>query len=164
MKVDSDEGTATMEILRMNPVFKETIWGGRRLHDDFGYDTPSDHTGECWAVSAHPDGEGSVCGETYDGTPLSVLWKEHPELFGNLPLDRFPLLTKIIDANGDLSIQVHATLSQTEPFMIGSVISGSASLDGETFKKGDHFIIPCGYPEIVLEGKAEFIFSAPSMG
>ena len=30
-----------------------------------------------------------------------------PELFGNLPLDRFPLLTKIIDANGDLSIQVH---------------------------------------------------------
>ena len=60
MKVDSDGGTETMEILRMNPVFKETIWGGRRLHDDFGYDIPSDHTGECWAVSAHPDGEGSI--------------------------------------------------------------------------------------------------------
>ena len=90
------------KILRMKPVFQETIWGGARLYDDFGYDTPSDHTGECWAVSAHPDGEGSVWGGTYDGTPFSVLWKEHSELFGNLPLDRFPLLTKIIDANGDL--------------------------------------------------------------
>ena len=78
-----------------------SIWGGRRLHDDFGYDTPSDHTGECWAVSAHPDGEGSVCGGTYDGTPLSVLWKEHPELFGNLPLDRFPLLGQIKDVTLD---------------------------------------------------------------
>ena len=96
-----------MEILRMKPIFKEAIWGGTRLREDFGYTIPSDHTGECWAVSAHPDGEGSVAGGTYDGTPLSRLWAEHPELFGNLSLDRFPLLTKIIDANGDLSIQVH---------------------------------------------------------
>jgi len=96
-----------MYILRMNPVFKETIWGGSRLRDDFGYDIPSDHTGECWGVSAHPDGEGSVANGEYAGTPLSVLWKDHPELFGNYPLDRFPLLTKIIDAQGDLSIQVH---------------------------------------------------------
>ena len=55
------------------------------------------------------------------------------------------------------------TLDQTEPFMIGSVISGASRLDGETFKKGDHFIIPCGYSSILLEGKAEFIFSAPIM-
>ena len=54
------------------------------------------------------------------------------------------------------------TMKQTEPFMIGSVISGEANMDGEIYKKGDHFIIPCGYPEIVFEGKAEFIFSAPS--
>ena len=28
-------------------------------------------------------------------------------MFGNLSYDRFPLLTKIIDARDDLSIQVH---------------------------------------------------------
>ena len=38
---------------------------------------------------------------------LSKVWEEHPEVFGNLAYDRFPLLTKIIDAKADLSIQVH---------------------------------------------------------
>ena len=96
-----------MEILRIKPVFKETVWGGKRLHDDFGYDIMSNHIGECWAVSAHPDGEGRIDGGTFDGMRLSELWKTHPELFGNFDSDRFPLLTKIIDANADLSIQVH---------------------------------------------------------
>ena len=36
---------------------------------------------------------------------LSAVWKEHPEVFGNYDCDRFPLLTKIIDARDDLSIQ-----------------------------------------------------------
>ncbi len=38
-------------ILRMNPVFKEMIWGGTKLKDIYGYEIPSDHTGECWAIS-----------------------------------------------------------------------------------------------------------------
>ena len=38
---------------------------------------------------------------------LSQLWDEHPELFGNIEGDRFPLLIKIIDAKDNLSIQVH---------------------------------------------------------
>ena len=33
-------------ILRMNPVFKEMIWGGTKLKDIYGYEIPSDHTGE----------------------------------------------------------------------------------------------------------------------
>ena len=37
-------------ILRMNPVFKEMIWGGTKLKDIYGYEIPSDHTGECWAM------------------------------------------------------------------------------------------------------------------
>lgn len=40
---------------------------------------------------------------------LSELWKKHPEVFGNVDSDRFPLLIKIIDAKDDLSIQVHPT-------------------------------------------------------
>ncbi|TPB32722.1 mannose-6-phosphate isomerase, partial [Burkholderia pseudomallei] len=35
------------------------------------------------------------------------LWSNHKELFGNMPGDKFPLLTKILDANDNLSVQVH---------------------------------------------------------
>lgn len=38
-------------VLKMKPVFKEMIWGGHKLKDVYGYDIPSDHTGECWALS-----------------------------------------------------------------------------------------------------------------
>lgn len=96
-----------MEILFMNPVFKQMIWGGRKLADKWNYDIPGDNTGECWAVSAHPNGDCTVKGGAYDGKKLSALWAEEPELFGNVDSDRFPLLIKIIDAKEDLSIQVH---------------------------------------------------------
>ena len=94
----------------MKPIFKEAVWGGSRLKDQFGYEIPSDHTGECWAISAHENGDCEVAEGEYKGQRLSVLWAEHPELFGNEDGclgDRFPLLIKIIDAKDDLSIQVH---------------------------------------------------------
>ena len=47
-------------ILRMNPVFKEMIWGGTKLKDIYGYEIPSDHTGECWAISAHKNGDCTI--------------------------------------------------------------------------------------------------------
>lgn len=96
-----------MELLFLEPVFKEAIWGGTRLKEAFGYDIPSDTTGECWAISAHENGECRVAGGPYDGCSLSSLWKENKSLFGGYPGDKFPLLVKIIDAKEDLSIQVH---------------------------------------------------------
>jgi mannose-6-phosphate isomerase/beta-glucosidase len=95
------------EILFLEPVLKEMIWGGSRLRDDFGYDIPSEHTGECWAVSAHPNGDCTVKNGAFKGEKLSNLWQYHKELFGNVKGDVFPLLVKIIDAKSDLSIQVH---------------------------------------------------------
>ncbi len=95
------------EILFMNPVFKQNIWGGNRLATEWGYEIPSDTTGECWAVSAHQNGDCVIKEGTYAGKTLSQLWTEEPELFGNVDSDRFPLLIKIIDAREDLSIQVH---------------------------------------------------------
>ena len=70
------------ELLFMEPVFKEAIWGGSRLKEVYGYDIPSDHTGECWAISAHKSGDGRVASGTYKGQTLSSLWENHPELFG----------------------------------------------------------------------------------
>ena len=94
-------------IIYLNPVFKQMIWGGERLGKDWSYEIPGNDTGECWAVSAHPNGDCTVREGVYKGKTLSELWKEHPELFGNIDSDRFPLLVKIIDAKEDLSIQVH---------------------------------------------------------
>ena len=94
-------------ILRMAPIFQSKIWGGQRLSTVFDYPIPSDHTGECWAISGHPGGDCTVVGGPYDGKTVGWLWKNEPQLFGSLPGDIFPLLIKIIDAKDDLSIQVH---------------------------------------------------------
>lgn len=95
------------ELLFLNPVFTHNIWGGSRLREEFGYPVEGTDIGECWGISAHPNGEGTVRDGVYAGVKLSELWKTHPELFGNVEYDRFPLLVKIIDAREDLSIQVH---------------------------------------------------------
>lgn len=95
------------EILFLQPVLKENIWGGKRLKEDFHYDVPSETTGECWGISAHPNGDCVITNGSFKGQSLSSLWENHRELFGNLKGDRFPLLIKIIDAKDDLSIQVH---------------------------------------------------------
>lgn len=95
------------DYLCLTPVFKQTIWGGERLGKDWSYDIPGNDTGECWAVSAHPNGDCMVKEGIFKGKTLSELWKDHPEFFGNFDSDRFPLLVKIIDSKGDSSIQVH---------------------------------------------------------
>ncbi|MGX1982240.1 mannose-6-phosphate isomerase type 1 [Thermolongibacillus altinsuensis] len=91
----------------LRPVFQERIWGGTKLRDLYGYDIPSEQTGECWAISAHPNGQSVVRSGKFEGMTLGQLWDEHRELFGHYDSDRFPLLTKILDANDDLSVQVH---------------------------------------------------------
>ena len=53
--------------LFLKPYFQEKIWGGRRLKEVYGYDIPSDHTGECWAISAHKHGPSTVINGPYPG-------------------------------------------------------------------------------------------------
>lgn len=95
------------KILHLEPVLHEKIWGGTELRDQFGYTIPSDHTGECWAISGHPNGDCRVTNPEFGGQTLGQLFRTRRELFGNIPGDVFPLLVKIIDARQDLSIQVH---------------------------------------------------------
>ena len=93
--------------LFLQSVMQEKIWGGTRLRDEFGYEIPSDHVGEYWAISAHPHGVSVVKNGPYAGMGLDQLYTENRELFGNRPEPVFPLLTKILDANDWLSVQVH---------------------------------------------------------
>lgn len=96
-----------MQPLFLKPVFKERIWGGIALHKEFGYEIPTKQTGECWAISAHPNGSSIIENGSFAGFTLDKLWREYPELFGSPKEEIFPLLTKILDANMDLSVQVH---------------------------------------------------------
>lgn len=95
------------EPLFLKPVFKERIWGGRKLFTEFGYDIPSDTTGECWGISAHTNGPSEILNGFFKGKYLNEVWETNPELFGNFPSKEFPLLTKILDARTELSVQVH---------------------------------------------------------
>lgn len=95
------------EILFLEPRLKDVVWGGNKLRDEFGYEGAGDATGECWGISAHPNGDCTVKNGSFQGQTLSGLYREHRELFGGIAAEEFPLLVKIIDARSDLSIQVH---------------------------------------------------------
>ncbi|MEH7348632.1 mannose-6-phosphate isomerase, class I [Gottfriedia acidiceleris] len=94
------------DLFFFKPVFQERIWGGTQL-ETFGYDIPNDKTGECWAISAHENGPSVVANGEFKELTLSELWNKQRHLFGNLEGAKFPLLTKILDAKEDLSVQVH---------------------------------------------------------
>ena len=102
-------------VLFFKPVFKETVWGGKKLRTTFGLPIPSEKTGECWGISAHPHGETTVLTGPYEGWPLSRLFSEARHLFGHHPAESFPILVKLIDAQADLSIQVHPNDAQAKP-------------------------------------------------
>ncbi|MBX5318763.1 mannose-6-phosphate isomerase, class I [Staphylococcus caprae] len=93
-------------VLFLEPVFQERIWGGSAL-TQFGYDIPSDSTGECWAISAHKNGPNVILNGKHQGKTLDQVWDEDRALFGNDARTHFPLLTKILDAHDQLSVQVH---------------------------------------------------------
>ncbi|MBO0994710.1 mannose-6-phosphate isomerase, class I [Bacillus sp. SD088] len=139
-----------MEPLFLQPVFQERIWGGTALKTQFGYEIPSDHTGECWAISAHPNGPSIIKNGPFAGKTLIELWEEQPELFGNHPTKVFPLLTKILDANTDLSVQVHpddeyanehenGELGKTECWYIIDCKEGAELIYGHTAKTKEDF-------------------------
>ncbi|NRD76776.1 mannose-6-phosphate isomerase, class I [Bacillus sp. BRMEA1] len=140
-----------MQPLFLKPVFKERIWGGTALRMEFGYEIPTDHTGECWAISAHPNGPSIVENGPYAGMTLDRLWREQPELFGNPKEEVFPLLTKVLDADMDLSVQVHpddtyakvnenGELGKTECWYIIDCKEGAEMIFGHTAKTTEDLV------------------------
>ena len=59
-----------------------------------------------------------------------------------------------------LDITEPFSMQQDKPYMIMSVIEGDGLLNGQMIRKGDHFIVPCGYGEIRLQGNMQLIISA----
>ncbi|RAL24717.1 mannose-6-phosphate isomerase [Lujinxingia litoralis] len=102
---------APLHVLQMQPVLIEKIWGGRKLADLFGKELPAQgRYGESWEVADLPEGQSSVAAGPLAGCTLSeVVGMWGRELVGTAAPDaaRFPLLVKLLDANADLSVQVH---------------------------------------------------------
>lgn len=95
------------KILFLEGKFREKIWGGKRLREIYSYDIPSDKTGEYWAISDMGDMSSTITNGEFKGKSLEEVYQKHKDLFGNPKDTTLPLLVKIIDANTDLSIQVH---------------------------------------------------------
>lgn len=97
--------------LKFNPIYKEKIWGGNKLHEVFYRDLPNNKIGESWEVAAHPNGTSIIKNGIYQGRKITNLIEKNPKkILGNIELNknkRFPLLIKILDANAKLSVQVH---------------------------------------------------------
>ena len=97
----------------LRPAYKDYLWGGRRLKDDFGKETDLSPLAESWECSTHPDGESTVFGGRHNGEPLPQVVKENPGYMGTHPLShglppgQIPVLVKLIDASERLSVQVH---------------------------------------------------------
>ena len=92
------------------PIFMERVWGGRRLESLYGKRLPpAVPIGESWEIVDRPEAQSIVREGPFQGATLHELWLEHrEELFGNVPdSPRFPLLLKLLDAQENLSVQVH---------------------------------------------------------
>ena len=83
----------------IKPYFDVKPWGGSLLKKIYGCE---DKTGEAWIVSAVKNKESIVAGEF-----LSSFVSKHYEELGLLKNEDFPVLIKLLDANENLSIQVH---------------------------------------------------------
>jgi mannose-6-phosphate isomerase len=99
--------------LKFKTIYKDKIWGGHKietyLHKDFG---SLPNCGETWEISGVKSDVSVVDGGQLDGESLAdLLEKYQDQLVGKKVYDHFgnifPLLVKFIDANDDLSIQVH---------------------------------------------------------
>ena len=106
--------------LKFIPILKHTLWGGKKLGTILAKHTSTNKSyGESWEISGVEGNISKVAAGAHKDQNLTELIQKYKgklmgdrvyQRFGNL----FPLLIKFIDANQDLSIQVHPddTLAQ----------------------------------------------------
>jgi mannose-6-phosphate isomerase len=98
--------------IQFEPIFKERIWGGNKLKKYLNKPILKEDIGESWEISTVEDSVSFVSNGSLKGKNLNDLINDYPEeilgskvykIFGK----KFPLLIKFIDAQDDLSIQLH---------------------------------------------------------
>jgi mannose-6-phosphate isomerase len=99
--------------LTFDPAFRDYVWGGRNLETLYGRKLPPGIIAESWEISGHPSAPTVAAAGYWAGRGLPEIMTSLGErLVGErgrwaLERDKFPLLIKLLDANQDLSVQVH---------------------------------------------------------
>jgi mannose-6-phosphate isomerase len=99
--------------LKFEPILKDKIWGGQKLSRNYNKKAAElPNIGESWEISGVEDEESVVSDGFLQSNSLNELIEIYMgDLVGDAVYERFgnefPLLIKFIDANDDLSIQVH---------------------------------------------------------
>lgn len=99
--------------LKFIPIYKERLWGGNKINTVLGKDySPLERCGESWEISTVNENISVVANGEHTGKLLTDLINEYKDkLIGSKVYNKFgnglPLLVKFIDANDDLSVQVH---------------------------------------------------------
>ncbi|MGQ1888918.1 type I phosphomannose isomerase catalytic subunit [Thermophagus sp. OGC60D27] len=135
--------------LKFNPIFKPKIWGGTKLNTVLSKNLGTARDiGESWELSGVDGDVSVVCNGFLKGNTLNELLEIYmSELVGDKVFEKygeeFPLLIKFIDANDDLSIQVHPndewaakrhnSFGKTEMWYVMQADAGSFLISG--FKK-----------------------------
>lgn len=99
------------EPIFLNPVLKNYIWGGTKLHELFGKESDSPNIAESWELSCNADGLSTIIN---NGSDKGLSLTEYIEKYGKENVmgslckntESVPLI-KLIDAQKPLSIQVH---------------------------------------------------------
>ncbi len=111
IRLEEDESREELpNIYRLEPAYKDYLWGGNRLKELFQENTPYEVTAESWKLSAHPDGQSRILDGIHKGQLFGDFIKEYgAKVCGwkSQSFDRFPILIKFIDATNPLSVQVH---------------------------------------------------------
>ena len=103
-------------LLKFKPILKTVVWGGSMILPFKGLDRPADgsgdHIGESWELSGVKGNESVVADGPLAGRTITELARTYgAQLLGEKVFaatgEEFPLLIKFIDAQGDLSVQVH---------------------------------------------------------
>lgn len=127
--------------LRVTPIYKTAIWGGRKLESLLGRQLPEGNRfAESWDVSGHPAGVSTISNGPLAGQTIQdILDNYRTQLLGphaQSGFTRFPLMVKFLDAEKQLSVQVHPNedyvrlnqLSDTEKaeaWVVLNVVPGS---------------------------------------
>lgn len=96
--------------VKLNPAFKDYLWGGTRLKEVYHKKCDYDIIAESWELSAHMQGQSTVASGRHKG----MLFGDYLDKIGReslgwkcASLASFPILIKLIDAKNSLSVQVH---------------------------------------------------------
>jgi mannose-6-phosphate isomerase len=136
--------------LKFTPIPQERIWGGSRLKSLFHAETDKP-IGEYWVLSGHPSATSIISNGDFAGKSLNDILAEYPQAYlGSSMQDRFPLLIKFLEAEDDLSVQIHpndtyglaheSDYGKTEAWYILDSKPGGEIIYGDTFTSKSQYL------------------------